>query len=108
MARASRVARFRVRLYGLVFLAVLASLVSLSVAAYQQVFTKVTMVTLDTDHTGAQLLPRSDVKLRGIVVGEVRSISTYNVPAGADRQPETRARLRLALNPGRAKSIPAG
>lgn len=101
-------ARWRVRLYGLVFLAVLAGLVSLSVAAYRQVFTKVTMVTLDTDHTGAQLLPQSDVKLRGIVVGEVRGISTYNVPAAADQQPETRARVRLALNPARAKLIPAG
>ncbi|MFL6163381.1 MAG: MCE family protein [Jatrophihabitantaceae bacterium] len=101
-------ARYRVRLYGLVFLAVLAGLVSLSVAAYQQVFTKVTMVTLDTDHTGAQLQPRSDVKLRGVVIGSVRSISTYNVPASAGQQPETRARVRLALNPGRAKLIPAG
>jgi len=101
-------ARYRVRLYGLVFLAVLAGLVSLSVAAYQQVFTKVTMVTLDTDHTGAQLLPQSDVKLRGIVVGEVRGIATYNVPAAAGQQPETRARVRLALNPARAKLIPAG
>ncbi len=101
-------ARYRARLYGLVFLAVLAGLVSLSVAAYRQVFTKVTLVTLDTDHTGAQLLPQSDVKLRGIVVGEVRGISTYNVPAAADQQPETRARVRLALNPGRAKLIPAG
>src|SRR4051794_40051812 len=108
MARESRMARYRVRLYGLVFLAVLAGLVSLSVAAYQHVFTKVTMVTLDTDHTGAQLLPQSDVKLRGIVVGEVRSISTYNVPAAAGQQPETRARVKLALDPGRAKLIPAG
>jgi virulence factor Mce-like protein len=108
MARDSRLARFRVRLYGLVFLAVLAGLVSLSVAAYRQVFTPVTMVTLDTDHTGAQLLPQSDVKLRGIVVGSVRSISTYNVPAADGQQPETRARVKLALNPSRAKLIPAG
>jgi virulence factor Mce-like protein len=78
------------------------------VAAYQQVFTKVTMVTLDTDHTGAQLLPASDVKLRGIVVGSVRSISTYNLPASDGQQPQTRARVRLALNPSRAKLIPAG
>jgi phospholipid/cholesterol/gamma-HCH transport system substrate-binding protein len=108
MARESRMARYRVRLYGLVFLAVLAGLVSLSVAAYQQVFTKVTLVTLDTDHTGAQLLPQSDVKLRGIVVGSVRGISTYNVPAAAGQQPETRARVRLALNPTRAQLIPSG
>ena len=108
MAGTSALGKLRIRLYGLVFLAVLAGLVSLSVAAYQQVFTKVTMVTLDTDHTGAQLLPASDVKLRGIVVGSVRSISTYNLPASDGQQPQTRARVRLALNPSRAKLIPAG
>lgn len=100
--------RVRTRLYGLVFLAVLAGLVSLSIAAYQQVFTKVVIVTLDTDHTGAQLQPQSDVKLRGIVVGSVRKISTYNVKASDGRPPETRARVRLALNPARAKLIPIG
>jgi len=104
----ARLKRYRTRLLGLVFLAVLAGLVGLSIAAYQQVFTKVTMVTLDTDHTGAQLLPQSDVKLRGILVGSVRSISTYNVPARDGQPPTTRARLKLALNPGRAKLIPAG
>ncbi|HJQ02784.1 MAG TPA: MCE family protein [Jatrophihabitans sp.] len=104
----SMLRKLRIRAYGLVFLAVLAGLVSLSVAAYQQVFSKVTMVTLDTDHTGAQLIPESDVKLRGIVVGSVRSISTYNLPAVDGQQPETRARVRLALNPTRAKLIPAG
>jgi len=108
MARGSRLARYRTRLYGLVFLAVLAGLVTLSIEAYRQVFTPVTMVTLDTDHTGAQLLPQSDVKLRGILVGSVRSISTYDVPGAAGQQPETRARVRLALEPSRAKLIPAG
>jgi phospholipid/cholesterol/gamma-HCH transport system substrate-binding protein len=108
MTRDSRIFKIRRRVYGLVFLAVLASLVSLSVAAYRQVFTKVTMVTLDTDHTGAQLLPQSDVKLRGILVGQVRTISTYNLPAAAGQPPETRARLTLALDPSRAQLIPAG
>jgi phospholipid/cholesterol/gamma-HCH transport system substrate-binding protein len=108
MPRSARIQRYQNRLYGLVFLAVLAGLLSLSVAAYQQVFTRVTLVTLDTDHTGAQLLPQSDVKLRGIEVGTVRSISTYNVPAEAGRPPETRARVRLALDPRRAALIPAG
>ncbi len=108
MATSVKLGKLRIRLYGLVFIAVLASLVGLSIAAYQQVFTKVTMVTLDTDHTGAQLLPQSDVKLRGIVVGSVRSISTYNVAAANGQQPQTRAKVRLALNPSRAKLIPAG
>jgi phospholipid/cholesterol/gamma-HCH transport system substrate-binding protein len=102
------VRKLKTRLAGLVFLAVLAGLLSLSIAAYQQVFTKVTMVTLDTDHTGAQLQLQSDVKLRGILVGTVRKISTYNVPARDGRQPETRARVRLALSPSKAKLIPVG
>jgi len=100
--------KLRVRLAGLVFLAALAGLLSLSIAAYQQVFTKVTLVTLDTDHTGAQLQLQSDVKLRGILVGTVRKISTYNVPATDGRQAETRARVKLALNPSKAKLIPVG
>lgn len=108
MVKQSRLVKLRLRVYGLVFLAVLASLVGLSIAAYQQVFTKVTLVTLDTDHTGAQLQPQSDVKLRGIVVGSVRGISTYNVPASNGQQPETRARVKLAINPARAKLIPLG
>ena len=108
MSRGTGASKLRTRLAGLVFLAVLAGLLSLSVAAYQQVFTKVTMVTLDTDHTGAQLQPQSDVKLRGILVGSVRKISTYNVPARDGKEPETRARLQLALNPSKAKLIPVG
>ncbi|HEX8095652.1 MCE family protein [Jatrophihabitans sp.] len=108
MSQGTGARKLKTRLAGLVFLTVLAGLVSLSIAAYQQVFTKATMVTLDTDHTGAQLQLQSDVKLRGIVVGTVRDISTYNVPARDGRQPETRARLRMALNPSRAKLIPVG
>ena len=79
--------KLKTRLAGLVFLAVLAGLLSLSIAAYKQVFTKVTLVTLDTDHTGDQLQLQSDVKLRGILVGSVRKISTYNVPAATASSP---------------------
>jgi len=108
MSQGRGMRKVRIRVAGLVFLVILAGLLSLSVAAYQQVFTKVTMITLDTDHTGAQLQLQSDVKLRGILVGTVREISTYNVPARDGQQPETRARLRLALNPSKAKLIPVG
>jgi phospholipid/cholesterol/gamma-HCH transport system substrate-binding protein len=100
--------KLKTRLAGLVFLALLAGLLSLSIAAYRQVFTKVTLVTLDTDHTGAQLQLQSDVKLRGILVGTVRKISTYNVPARDGQQPETRARVQMALSPSKAKLIPVG
>ncbi len=83
------------RLYGLVFIAVLAGLVALSIAAYNKVFTKVVKVTLITDSTGNQLQTQSDVKIRGIRVGEVRAIHS----TGKD------AVLTLALDPGTAKLI---
>lgn len=102
------VSALRRRVLGLVFLVVLAGLLSLSIAAYRQVFTNVTLVTLDTDHTGAQLLPQSDVKLRGIIVGQVRSITTYTRPGGAGQEPETRARVTMALDPAKTSLIPYG
>src|SRR5438445_4729601 len=108
MTRESRAWTIRRRMYGAVFLVLLAGLLSLSIASYQEVFTKVTLVTLDTDHTGAQLLKQSDVKMRGIIVGQVRKISTYTVPATNGGEPETRARLQLALDPSRTKLIPRG
>jgi phospholipid/cholesterol/gamma-HCH transport system substrate-binding protein len=108
MAAGSVATKLRKRLAGLVFLVVLAGLLSLSIAAYQQKFTKVTMVTLDTDHTGAQLLPQSDVKLRGIIVGQVRKISTYTLPGTNGQQPETRAKVTMALQPGKTELIPYG
>lgn len=85
----------RRRLLGVVLLTVIAALVALSIAVYDQAFTKVVLVKLETDHTGNQLLPHSDVKERGVIVGEVRSISSHG--AGAT--------ITMALSPGKAKSI---
>ncbi len=84
------------RAAGLAFLLVLALLVGLSVAVFQQRFTPVVPVTLMTDSIGNQLQSRSDVKIRGLIVGEVRSVSTTG----------NGARIELALQPGAAKSIP--
>jgi virulence factor Mce-like protein len=88
-------ATIRRRLLGVTLLGVVAALVALSIAVYNQAFTKVVLVKLETDHTGNQLLPHSDVKERGVIVGEVRSISSHG--AGAT--------VTLALSPGKAKSI---
>jgi phospholipid/cholesterol/gamma-HCH transport system substrate-binding protein len=81
---------------GLAFLLVLGLLVALSVAAFQQRFTPVVPVTVLTDSIGNQLQARSDVKIRGLIVGEVRSVSTSG----------DGARIQLALQPAAAKSIP--
>jgi phospholipid/cholesterol/gamma-HCH transport system substrate-binding protein len=85
------------RLFGVAFVLLLAAAVSLSVLTYRKAFTSVTWVTLTADHTGLQLNDGADVKLRGVVVGDVRSIVTDG------RQ----ATLRLALDPRQAKLIPS-
>ncbi|MYS89532.1 MULTISPECIES: MCE family protein [Streptomyces] len=87
----------RLRLYGVAFIAVLALLLSLSVAVYQQVFTPVVRITLEADSLGNQLDPRADVKLRGLLVGEVRDV----------RADGTKATLDIALKPEHAAHIPS-
>jgi len=85
------------RLLGIGFLVLLLAAGLLSVLAYRKAFTPVTWVTLRADHTGLQLNDGADVKLRGVIVGEVRSIATDG----------RRATLRLALDPAVAPTIPA-
>lgn len=97
MRRPARAARtVSVRVYGVVFLALLALLVGLAVASYKQVFTPVVRVTLLTDHVGNQLSPPADVKLRGLIVGQVRSVTADG----------SRARVELALAPDTVGLIP--
>ncbi|MFJ4239537.1 MCE family protein [Streptomyces iakyrus] len=87
----------RLRLYGVVFIAVLALLLSLSVAVYRQAFTPVVRITLEADSLGNQLDPRADVKLRGLLVGEVREV----------RADGTKATLDIALKPEDVDRIPS-
>jgi phospholipid/cholesterol/gamma-HCH transport system substrate-binding protein len=87
----------RLRLYGVVFLAVLALLLSLSVAVYRQAFTPVVRITLEADSLGNQLDPRADVKLRGLLVGEVRTV----------RSDGAKATLGIALKPEYVGEIPS-
>jgi phospholipid/cholesterol/gamma-HCH transport system substrate-binding protein len=87
----------RLRLYGVVFLAVLGLLLSLSVAVYRQVFTPVVRITLEADSLGNQLDPRADVKLRGLLVGEVREVHADGL----------KARLDIALKPEYVAFIPS-
>lgn len=83
--------------YGVGFIVVVALLVGLSIASFQKRFTPIVSVTLLTDRIGSQLQTSSDVKLRGLIVGEVRSIRTTG--GGAS--------LELALKPEMAELIPA-
>ena len=84
------------RTYGIVFLLVLAALVGLTVAIYNKTFVDVVNVTLETDRVGNQLAPPADVKLRGMIVGEVREV----------RSDGDKATIAIALNPQTAGLIP--
>ncbi|MGH8938663.1 MAG: MlaD family protein, partial [Actinomycetes bacterium] len=85
------------RTYGIVFLIVLALLVGLSVAIYNKTFVDVVNVTLETNRVGNQLAPPADVKLRGMIVGEVREVHSDGEQATID----------IALKPETAGLIPA-
>lgn len=89
-------APLRYQLYGLIFLAIVALFVVLAVGFYRKSFTTVVPVSLETDHVGNQLRVGADVKVRGLIVGEVRSIR----PTG------DHAVLDLALDPESVGQIP--
>lgn len=85
------------RLVGALFLLVLAGLVALTLASYQKSFTPVVTVTLEADRAGNQLSQGADVKARGVIVGEVRSVAS-----SADG-----ARIELALRREQVALLPA-
>lgn len=85
------------KLLGLVFLAVVGGLITLSIAIYNQVFTPYLPVTLRASRIGNQLNVPADVKLRGIIVGQVRGVHTSGSGATLD----------LAIKPSDVGLIPA-
>lgn len=87
----------RRRTIGLAFLLILSLLVWLSIAIYQKQFTDTSTVTLETRNVGNEMHEHADVKLRGVVIGEVRKIS-------ADGHG---AKLTLAIQPDQIHRLPA-
>ncbi|TDC96061.1 MCE family protein [Actinomadura sp. 7K507] len=88
--------RVRFRVLGLSMILVIVLLLALTVALFNKAFTPVTEVTVRAERAGLQLLSHSDVKVRGLIVGEVR---------GTDATSQG-ATLHLALDPDKAKLIP--
>ena len=86
----------RRRVAGIAFLVVIGLLVQLAIWMYQKRFVDVVDVVLKTDRVGNQLTVHADVKIRGIVVGEVRKVSS-------DGESAT---LELALDPDKAELVP--
>ncbi|MEU7018566.1 MCE family protein [Streptomyces sp. NPDC046385] len=87
----------RLRLAGIVFLLVPALLAWLAVAVYQKRFTDSDPVVVETGSVGNEMHLGAEVKLRGVVIGEVRAIDASGEGA----------RLTLAMKPGALDHVPA-
>ncbi|GAA2971105.1 MCE family protein [Streptomyces drozdowiczii] len=85
------------RTAGVAFFLVPAVLIWVSVAVYDKDFTNDATVTVRTSSVGNEMHENADVKLRGVVVGQVR-----NIAADGDG-----ARLTLAIQPDKLDRIPA-
>ncbi len=82
---------------GVAFFLVPAVLIWVSVAVYDKDFTNDATVTVRTSSVGNEMHENADVKLRGVVVGQVR-----NIAADGDG-----GRLTLAIQPDKLDRIPA-
>jgi phospholipid/cholesterol/gamma-HCH transport system substrate-binding protein len=92
----SRAEHRKLLVAGIAFLTVIVLLVSLSIAIYQKTFASVTMVTIKADRAGLQLAKYGDVRIHGVLVGQVRTIS----------QDGHKASIQVAIKPSAAKNIP--
>jgi len=86
----------RLLLAGFGFMVAVAVLISFSIAIYQKVFTPVTTVTVKADRAGLQLPKFGDVRIHGVLVGQVRSV----------REDGSQAVIELGLKPSAARNIP--
>src|SRR5207253_250858 len=82
---------------GIAFLTAVAVLIWFSIAIYQKKFTAVTMVNVHAENAGLQLAKFGDVRIHGVLVGQVREIS----------QNGHEAVIRIGLRPEAAKTIPS-
>ncbi|GAA3223577.1 MCE family protein [Actinocorallia longicatena] len=82
---------------GVSFLLACVLLVVLCIAFYNRAFSDTVKIKYTADRAGLQLLEHSDVKIRGLIVGEVRSIE--QAPEGAV--------MELAIQKDKAKFIPS-
>ncbi|MFD3532785.1 MCE family protein [Streptomyces sp. NPDC058664] len=87
----------RRRFAGVVFLLVPALLAWLAVAVYDKSFTASDPIVVETGNIGNEMHLGAEVKLRGVVIGEVRAIDAT----------DGGARLTLAMRPGTLRHVPS-
>ncbi len=99
MSRAASAMRTAIehRVLGVAFLALLTLFGVLTYAIFNKSFASYDHVTLDASKTGLQLPSRADVKIRGVLVGEV--LDRRVTPDGV--------RLDLGIDPDQVSVIPA-
>ena len=88
----------RIRLLGLVFFVVVALFVGGTILKFNETFTSFTDVDLATDSAGNNLPVNADVKVRGLIVGQVRDVKASD---------NGRVTVTLGLEPDKAKMLPA-
>lgn len=82
---------------GLTFVAVIALLIALAIGKYVGAFDSGIPVTLKVDRIGNQLADGGDVKVRGLIVGSIKQVSTDG----------DGATVSLSIDPKMADEIPA-
>ena len=86
------------KVLGIGFLAMLLFFIWLTAAFFNKSFVDSVDVTLETTKTGSQLPKDADVKLRGMIVGEVREVEVV----------DDGVRMTLAMKPELIDDVPAG
>ena len=86
----------QIRALGVIFLALVLLALWLTYAVFTQKFVDVVPVTLRSSKIGLQLPDLADVKVRGVIVGQVRDVQSDGSGAVLD----------LALDPSKIDSIP--
>ncbi|MEJ7634519.1 MCE family protein [Aeromicrobium sp.] len=86
------------KLLGAAFIAMLIFFIWVTYAFFTKAFVDYDAVTLKTDTVGVNLPQNADIKLRGMIVGEVRKVE----PDGEG------VKLLLAMNPKMIKDVPKG
>src|SRR4051794_19255115 len=97
MARSSIYTAAAPKVMGIAFLCLLLAGVYFTYAIFTKKFTDYDKVTLQTSTIGLQLPERADVKIRGVIVGEV--LDFHPTADGAD--------ITLGISPGEIDTIPA-
>jgi phospholipid/cholesterol/gamma-HCH transport system substrate-binding protein len=86
----------RLLMLGVVFLIAIGLLIALSIAIYNKAFQTVDTVTIRASRAGLQLERYGDVRVHGVLVGQVRKVD----------QKGTKAVITVAVSPASAKNIP--